>query len=532
MQKLEVLIVEDNPDDAELVLRALRQAGFDPHWSRVDSEPDFMAALKKSPQIILSDYFMPGFSGLRALELSRASGLNIPLILISGTVGEDVAVEAMRRGSADYLLKDRLARLGSAVERVLNEKRLIAERKELEAQFVQAQKMEIIGQLSAGMAHDFNNILAVIIGYGDLMLHELRGESILRNYAVEIRHAADRASALTRQLLVFSRKQASLDVVFDLNAALQDLDKMLRRLIDENVELTMVLSPEAGRVKADAGYIGQVLMNLVVNARDAMPNGGKLTITTSNATLEKNVGSATSGPLPGRYVVITVSDTGTGMTEEVQARLFEPFFTTKPKGKGTGLGLVTSQAIVRQCGGKIDIFSKPGQGTTFRIYIPRVDLPLESKIDVPKEGALLRGAETILLVEDDPSVRHLACNVLEGQGYRVLPANNGKEGLQMARDHKGPPIELVVTDVIMPQMSGRVMAGWLKVLYPELRILFTSGYTDDAVGHHGVPEPGVAFLPKPYTPSSLALKVREMLDHPLAGKLREVLDAGKPAEEK
>jgi two-component system cell cycle sensor histidine kinase/response regulator CckA len=516
MQKLEVLIVEDNPDDAELVLRALRQAGFDPHWSRVETEPDFMAALKKTPQIILSDYSMPSFSGLRALELSQASGLNIPLILISGTVGEDVAVEAMRRGSADYLLKDRLARLGSAVERVLNEQRLIAERKELEAQFVQAQKMEVIGQLSAGMAHDFNNILAVIIGYGDLMLQELRGESTLRNYTAEIRHAADRASALTRQLLVFSRKQASQAVVFDLNAMLQDLDKMLRRLIDENVELTMVLSQEAGRVKADAGYIGQVLMNLVVNARDAMPNGGKLTITTSNATLGENVESATSGPLPGRYVVISVSDTGTGMTAEVQARLFEPFFTTKPKGKGTGLGLVTCQAIVRQCGGKIDIFSKPGQGATFRIYIPRVDLPLDSKIDIPKKGVLLRGTETILLVEDEPSVRHLACNVLEGQGYHILPANNGKEGLQIARDHKGPPIELVVTDVIMPQMSGRVMAEWLKALYPKLRILFTSGYTDDAVGHHAVLEPGVAFLPKPYTPASLAQKVRDMLDHPAA----------------
>jgi two-component system cell cycle sensor histidine kinase/response regulator CckA len=385
--------------------------------------------------------------------------------------------------------------------------------KKLEAQFIAAQKMEVVGHLAAGVAHDFNNILAVIMGYGDLITSDLAPESPLRKYTEEIRQASERAAGLTRQLLVFSRKQTVQPVVLDLNDVVNDLDKMLRRLIDENIAMTIVPGKEIGRIKADAGYIGQVVMNLVVNARDAMPKGGKLTIATSNVTLDENYAHTHTGAIPGDYVMFSVSDTGTGMTDEVKAHLFEAFFTTKPKGKGTGLGLATCQTIVQQSGGHIGIYSEPGKGTTFKIYFPRVELPLDVAARPVPTGPLPRGTETLLVVEDEPSLRHLACGVLEAQGYEVLTATNGQDALQVAREHKGSPIRLVITDVIMPQMGGKVMAEWLKTIYPNLRILFTSGYTDDAIVQHGVLEPGIAFLPKPYTPVALACKVRAMLDN-------------------
>jgi len=332
-----------------------------------------------------------------------------------------------------------------------------------------------------------------------------------------------RAAGLTRQLLVFSRRQLVLPVVLDLNDVVKDLSKMLRRLIDENIEMTIVPGKQIGRVKADSGYVGQVLMNLVVNARDAMPNGGKLTIATNNVTLDENYAHAHAGVSPGNYVMLSVSDTGTGMTDEVKAHLFEAFFTTKPKGKGTGLGLATCQTIVQQSGGHISVYSEVGKGTTFKIYFPRVEQPMDISTKPGETSQLPRGTETLLLVEDEPSVRHLTCRILESQGYNVLRANNGQDALHMAREHKGSPIRLVVTDVIMPQMGGKVMAEWLKTTYPDLKILFTSGYTDDAIAQHGVLEPGVAFLPKPYTPAALTRKVREMLDdgivpHPGAEK--------------
>ena len=388
----------------------------------------------------------------------------------------------------------------------------ITERRQLEAQFIEAQKMEVVGQLASGIAHDFNNILAVIMGYSDLIASELGPDSPLQKYAEEIRHASERAAGLTRQLLVFSRKQTVQPVVLDLNDEVQDMDKMLRRLIDENIEMTIVPGKETGRIKADSGYVGQVLMNLVVNARDAMPNGGKLMIAINNVTLDENYAHTHTGAKAGDYVMLSVSDTGTGMTDEVKAHLFEAFFTTKPKGKGTGLGLATCQTIVQQSGGHIGVCSEMGKGTTFQIYFPRVEQPVDVAARLVQTGPLPRGTETLLVVEDEPSVRHLACGVLEAQGYKVLWAANGQEALHVARDHKGSPIRLVVTDVIMPLMGGKVMAEWLKATYPDLKILFTSGYMDEAIAQHGVLEPGVAFLSKPYTPATLARKVREMLD--------------------
>jgi PAS domain S-box-containing protein len=390
----------------------------------------------------------------------------------------------------------------------------ITERKRLEAQFIQAQKMEVIGNLAGGVAHDFNNMLGVIMGYGEIIMTKLSAESPVRDDVEQIQHAAERALGLTRQLLVFSRKQAVQPVVLNLNATLESLDKMLRQLIDEDIDLQIVPGKELARIKADSGYIGQVLMNLVVNARDAMPNGGKLTIETSNVTLDANYTHTHPEVTSGDYVMLGVSDTGTGMTDEVKTHLFEAFFTTKPLGKGTGLGLATCQTIVQQSGGHMDVYSEVGKGTAFKIYFPRVEQPLGIKVDPIQTGPLPRGTETLLVVEDEPSVRHLACGALQAQGYQVLSATNGQDGLRSAREHTGPAIRLVITDVIMPQMGGKVMADWLKTTYPDLKILFTSGYTDDAIADHGVLDPGVAFLPKPYTLATLTRKVRELLDAP------------------
>jgi signal transduction histidine kinase len=418
----------------------------------------------------------------------------------------------IQAGANDFLnkpidIQDVILRVGNAVYAKHLHDQLLE-------QFIQAQKMEVVGQLAGGLAHDFNNILAVIMGYSDLIMSDLDPGSPLQKYTEEIRHASERAAGLTRQLLVFSRKPTVQPVVLDLNDAMQDLDKMLRRLIGENIEMTMVPGKQTGRVKADSGHVGQVLMNLVVNARDAMPNGGKLTIATNNVTLDENYAHTHPGAIPGDYVMLSVSDTGTGMTDEVKARLFEAFFTTKPKGKGTGLGLATCQTIVQQSGGHIGVYSEIGKGTTFKIYFPRVEQPLDDAARTVQTGPLPRGTETLLVVEDEPSVRHLTRGVLETQGYEVLSASNGQDALHVAREHKGSPIRLVVTDVIMPLMGGKVMAEWLKTTYPDLKILFTSGYTDDAITQHGVLDAGVEFLAKPYTPAILARKVRELLDTP------------------
>ena len=386
--------------------------------------------------------------------------------------------------------------------------------KKLEAQFIEAQKMEVVGQLASGVAHDFNNILSVIVGYNDLIAEVLGADSSVFKYTEEIRLASQRANGLTRQLLIFSRKQTVQAVILNLNEVVESMDKMLRRFVDEHTEMSFLCSKEIGQIKADSGYVGQVLMNLVVNARDAMPNGGKLTIETSIVTLAENDPPLHTGSTPGNYVVLSVSDTGTGMTEETKTHLFEPFFTTKGLGKGTGLGLTTCQTIVQQSGGFIDVTSEVNRGTTFRVYFPRVDQPIDPVVEARRTGLLPHGTETLLLVEDEPSLRQLAQNTLQLQGYEVLLASNGEDGLHVAREHKGAPIRLVITDVIMPKMGGKVMSEWLKTAYPRLKILFTSGYTDDAIASHGVLHESFEFLSKPYTRASLSRKVREMLDAP------------------
>jgi PAS domain S-box-containing protein len=385
--------------------------------------------------------------------------------------------------------------------------------KMLEAQFIEAQKMEVIGQLAAGVAHDFNNMLTVIMGYSDLIKSGLATESPLQKYNDQIRHASERALGVTRQLLVFSRKQTVQPTVLDLNNVVTEMDQMLRRLIDDNIEMTIVPGKEIGRVSADSGYVGQVLMNLVVNARDALPDGGKLNIATSNVTLDENYTRTHAGVIPGDYVMLSVSDTGTGITDEVKKRLFEPLFTTKPSGKGTGLGLITCQTIVQQSGGHIGVYSEVGKGTTFKVYFPIIAHTGDALAKPFQTGSLPRGTETLLIVEDDPSLRYLARTILENLGYEILSASNGRDALHIAQNRKGAPIRLVITDVVMPLMSGNVMAERLKTTYPNLKILYTSGYTHDVILHHGMLEAGIEFLPKPYTPAMLAGKMRQMLDH-------------------
>jgi two-component system cell cycle sensor histidine kinase/response regulator CckA len=388
----------------------------------------------------------------------------------------------------------------------------VTARRGLEEQFRQTQKMEAFGQLAGGVAHDFNNLLTIINGYSDLLLQRLPPTDPLRELVAEIHKAGERSAGLTSQLLAFSRQQILAPQVLVPNAVVADAERMLRRLIGEDVRLTATLAPDLGAVRADPGQLEQVVMNLAVNSRDAMPTGGRLTIETRNVELDEAYARTHPDARPGGYVLLSVSDTGTGMRPEVMARVFEPFFTTKEKGKGTGLGLATVLGIVRQSGGHVAVYSEVGIGTTVKIYLPRVEAAAGGGSHV-RSGlrALPRGRETILLVEDDDAVRQLARHVLTLLGYTVLDAAGGADALRVVDGHAGA-IDLLVTDVVMPGMSGRQVADRLAGIRPETGVLFVSGYTDDAVVRHGILEERVHFLPKPYSPSALAAKVRDILD--------------------
>ncbi|TMG08195.1 MAG: response regulator [Chloroflexi bacterium] len=625
-----ILLLEDNDADAELVEVELRRAELDFTARRVVTRPDFERALREfHPDIIVSDHQLPQFSGVAALELARARAPHAPFILLTGSLDDETAVEYMKAGAADYILKGRLTRLGPAVRGALERERMkrqlrereeyfkslieqamdiiavldadgavryaspsvlpllgygaeelvgqhifdlvhpddigpalrvfaegvatgqggrllglqvrhkdgtyrsleaigryllddpvvrgvvinardVTERRSLERQLLQAQKMEAVGRLAGGIAHDFNNVLTAIFGYADLLTEEFPAGSPARQDLEEIRKAATRASALTRQLLAFSRQQVLAPMVLSVNDLVDEVDKMLRRLVGEDVELRLILARDAGNVRADSGQLQQVIMNLVVNARDAMPTGGKLVIETADAELTEQYAELHQAVIPGRYVMLAVSDTGVGMDAQTKARIFEPFFTTKEKGKGTGLGLSTVYGIVKQSGGYVWVYSEPGHGTTFKLYLPRVDAPAEPQAP-PRETATLTGTETILLAEDDEILRPLTKGLLARLGYTVLDAESAEQALAVAGARQGP-IHLLVADVVMPGASGRELARRLAQSRPETRVLYVSGYTDDAIVHHGMLEPGLKFLQKPFTPAVLARKVREVLD--------------------
>ncbi|HZV06945.1 MAG TPA: response regulator [Gemmataceae bacterium] len=387
----------------------------------------------------------------------------------------------------------------------------ITEHKNLEEQYRQAQKMEAVGRLAGGICHDFNNLLTIINGYSDMLLNFLRKGDPMQEFAEQIHKAGERASALTRQLLAFSRKMVLQPEVLDLKALMADMGKMLRRLIGEDIDLKIVSDPNLWRVKADPGQMEQVILNLCVNARDAMPHGGKLIVETHNVELDGSYSALHPDTPAGQYVLLAVSDTGHGMDAATKARIFEPFFTTKEAGKGTGLGLAIVHGIVKQSGGQIQVYSELGVGTTFKIYLPRVQQPAVGRKSHPGVVRLRRGTETVLLVEDDDGVRALTRTILERSGYRVLEARNGGEALLLCEQHQGP-IHLLVSDVIMPQMSGGQLAERLASLLPTMKVLFMSGYTDDAILHHGSLEAEAPFLHKPFSPEALAQKVREVLD--------------------
>jgi PAS domain S-box-containing protein len=388
----------------------------------------------------------------------------------------------------------------------------IAERRGLEEQLRQSQKMDAIGRLAGGIAHDFNNLLTVIAGRAQLILSRLRPEEPIYRDATLVRTTADRAAALTQQLLAFSRKQVLQPQVLDLNRVTTAMEPMLGRLIGEDIDLTVVPAPDLGRVKTDPGQIEQVIVNLVVNSRDAMPQGGRITVETANVDLDEAYASRHVSVPAGEYVMLAVSDTGAGMDEATRSRVFEPFFTTKEPGKGTGLGLATVYGIVKQSGGDIRLYSEVGAGTTFKIYLPRV----VEAVSPPDPGAGLaatmpRGDETVLLVEDEPEVRDLAREILEGSGYRVLQACDAQDAVLMAERHAGP-IHLLLTDVIMPRESGRALVERLRPLRPEMQVLYMSGYTNEAIVRHGVLDPDTQFIQKPFSPAGLGHKVRAALD--------------------
>jgi signal transduction histidine kinase/FixJ family two-component response regulator len=390
---------------------------------------------------------------------------------------------------------------------------LTRERK-LEDQLVQAQKMEAIGQLAGGVAHDFNNLLTVIMSYSSLLLSDVGANDAVKGDIKEISNAAERAAALTRQLLAFSRKQVLQMRAVNVNTVVMDVEKMLRRLIGEDISLSTHLNPDLALINADPGQLEQVLINLAVNARDAMPGGGALTITTDNAELTEEHGERHLGASAGRYIMLAVTDNGSGMTKEVQQRLFEPFYTTKGVGKGTGLGLATVHGIVKQSGGDVYVYSELDHGTTFKVYFPRLTKAVEAVIATAEYPTTApRGSETVLFAEDDEALRALGARVLGALGYNVLVARTGAEALRIVAEHGGP-IHMIATDVVMPEMNGSQLVARVLDARPGIRVLFMSGYTDDEVMRRGVIDGQTAFLQKPFTPDLLAHKVREVLDVP------------------
>jgi PAS domain S-box-containing protein len=638
-RRLRTLLVDDGDQTEQLVLQQLRRGGYDADVTRAATAEDMRAALVRSSwDLVIADHKTPGFGGLDALRVLQSTGRDVPFIIVSSQITEARAIELMRAGAHDYLMKDQLARFLPVVERELREAQIrrerhrteealraseqryrelfenaydmvftvdldgrftsinraaeaitgysreealtmriddvlapedapmvervrlrpelaavsrellhatvigrdgrripievswrlivrsgrtngiegiardMTERRRLEDQLRQAQKMEAVGRLAGGIAHDFNNLLMTVAGYSEVLLERLDAEDALRATAEEIHATAARAVALTRQLLAFSRNQVLRPTVLELNGVVGEIERMLRRLIGEHIDLTTDLTAGEAPVKADRSQIEQVLMNLVVNARDAMPGGGRLRIATSPVEVPPASAYFPSAP-PGTYVQLEVQDSGCGMDAQTQSHIFEPFFTTKEAGRGTGLGLSTAYGIVTQSGGFIAVESEPGAGSTFRVLLPRASEPVpQATVRRGAFASLPRGTETVLLVEDETGVRELIRDFLARCGYTVLEATEVPEAFTLFETHANH-LDLLITDVVMPQMNGRVLAERLLERQPGLRVLYMSGYTDDQVLVQGIAG-GAGFLQKPFTPDVLARKVREVLDAP------------------
>ncbi len=515
---MRVLLIEDNEDDAIIIREMLaekQELCIELEWADCLSR-GLTHLASGTMDLVLLDLSLPDAQGLETFTRVQAHAQDMPIVMLTGLDDEALASQAVRRGAQDYLVKGRLdsylltRAVRYAVERKQAERALRAS----EAQLRQSQKMEGIGQLAGGIAHDFNNLLTVINSYSDMLLAETGFDNpFARNGLDQIKEAGYRAALLTRQLLAFSRRQVLQPTVMDLNEVVSNIVKLLRRLIGEDIRMVLCLYPALGRVKVDAGQMEQIIMNLAVNARDALPGGGEMTIETMNVELDSATVRTHPSIEPGSYVMLAVSDTGCGMDADTQARIFEPFFTTKEPGKGTGLGLATVYGIVEQSGGKIDVQSTLGQGTTLKIYLPRVEEEIEQVESTSTLDESLRGSETILLVEDEEMVRSLAQVLLERNGYTVLAARNGTDALRMV-EQGTRMIHLLLTDVVMPGMNGPALAERILAIRPATKVLYMSGYTGRELTSAAAWETGPAILQKPFTPQSLAHKVHEMLVSP------------------
>jgi len=509
-RQLRVLIVEDSEDDTQLLVRELKRGGYQVAYQRVATLAALDGALTSGWDLIITDYSMPGFNGLAALSTVRDRGLETPFIFVSGTIGEETAVTAMKQGAQDYIMKGNLSRLLPAIERELQDAGVRLDRRRFEQQVRQLQKFEAIGRLAGGIAHDFNNVLGAIAGWAELGEAQIQKETPALLAFRRIREQAAQAAGLTRQLLAYARRQILEPRNVDLNETVHQTTTLLKTVLGEHIEVRTVLAADLPVTRADPTQVEQVLMNLCLNARDAMPEGGRLEIRTSIIEFDEAYCSHHPYMRPGRYVLLAVSDTGMGMDATTAERVFEPFFTTKSQGRGTGLGLATTYGIVKQHNGFIDVESSLGRGSLFRVYLPagagRADVKAE-----PGHEPERRGSETILMAEDHEGLREIAQNMLEGLGYQVLVASDGEEALRLYRENRDR-VALALLDVVMPKMSGLDAYLGMSAINPELPAIFVTGYASDEpiFRQHGNKEAVV--LQKPYSRELLGHRVREMLD--------------------
>jgi signal transduction histidine kinase len=509
---LRAIFVEDSEDDGLLLARELCKGGFDLHSERVDSGPALQSALDSGEwDLIVSDHSMPGFTGLDALRIVRDRKTDVPFIFVSGTMDESTAVAALRQGAQDYLIKGHLQRFLPAVEREIREASERRDRKRLEQQVNALQKFEAIGRLAGGIAHDFNNILGAIMGWAEMGLEDQQAGQRAHERFQKITDQAHRATKLTSQILAFARRQVLQPRKLNLNTAIDDVTSLLHKLIADRVEIRVLAESSLRSVMADPAQIEQVLMNLCLNARDAMPEGGLLIIETRNVVIQAEHARSHPEALPGPYVLLSVSDTGIGMDKATIDRIFEPFFTTKEMGRGTGLGLATVYGIVKQHGGFIYVYSEPGKGTAFRMYFPGCEGPAD--VAEAKEGPveLRRGSETILLADDHDGLRQSAHEMLRDLGYHVIPASNGREAVSLFK-FNADRIQLIILDVMMPELDGPQAYEQISAMRPNVPVIFSSGYTPDAVPFIAAIGRGALVLQKPYTLKSLSQTIRVALD--------------------
>jgi two-component system, cell cycle sensor histidine kinase and response regulator CckA len=506
-EPLRLLLVEDSELDGELIQLELRRCGYQSRAARVDNERDLRTALVSGAwDIVLCDHGLPSFTSSEALTVVHDTDPDLPFVILSGTIGEEAAVESLKAGARDVVLKGNLSRLGPVIERELREaqnrqeqERLRRERAELESQLIQAQRLDAIGRLAAGVAHDYRNLLGVVLGFSDLALRTLSQEDQAHEYVSEIRTAGERAITLVDQLLTFSRQQESSAGLTDVGAVVRDIKPMLGQLVGDDVELELEVESELPPVLIDPGRLEQVIVNLAVNAREAMPHGGRFKLTTESI---------------GSDVVLRAIDSGVGMDEDTRSRIFEPFYTTKADDGGTGLGLATSYGIVNQAGGSISVASQPGLGATFSVHLPQAQMGAVAALDQHDDdetATALGGSETILLVDDNQIFRKLLREALESTGYTVLDACNGIHAIELLAQHRGR-VDLVLTDIVMPAMRGTELARRLLADAPQLRVLFMSAQPRQ--DHESIDEAGAAtgFIAKPFTLALLAARVREVLD--------------------